>query len=264
MIDDQTSHSRSKWKAVIWLVLVSLVAFLFADCVPYLAKKIPMRYEKRVAEILGDPLQNRRRCYSSKPNINEALQKFQKRIYPLNSSDEEIPIEINFIKSDEVNAFAYLGGEVYINSKLLNGVDSPEELAGDLAHEIAHIQQRHIIQGVFGELILRVCINWLLGSDSSSQIISRILQMKFTSVQEAEADRGALARLNEAHISAKGMQTFFERLEKEDIGGSFLSDHPSNRDRARWASLSQLNGSEPVLSKEEWSAVKEICSGERP
>lgn len=143
------------------------------------------------------------------------------------------------VETDQVNALAAPGGEVVIFSGLLNKAESPEEVAGVLAHEIQHCLQRHSLRG----LVLKVgtfgLLYYGLGggavSESLTMTSANLLSLKFGRDDETEADDLGFELLVKAKIDPRGMISFFKKLSEQDIGIekalSFASTHPATGDR---------------------------------
>jgi Zn-dependent protease with chaperone function len=253
---EHDAHPHRKLIGLVWIAAVLSIAFICANGLPYLASQIPLRYEQHLANWIGDPLGEMPACSRTPP---EPFQRLIKRLYPLNETDRKIPIEVRFIKSEEVNAFAYLGGRVFVFSGLLKQAESPEELAGVLAHEFEHVSHRHIMQGLVSNIVLSGGLGWIFGSGPGGKIMTQLVALKFTKSQEAQADHDALLRLRNAKIDRRGFIHFFEKLEKESNQTHYLSDHPSNLDRIQKSSQSPAYESTPIMTREEWLRIKTIC-----
>lgn len=135
-----------------------------------------------------------------------------------------------------INAFAAPGGVVVVNAGLLRAISSPEELAGVLAHEIAHAELRHSLKGVVKSLGLRAIASLALGDYGGTALaegFKKLTELGFSREAEREADQEGLRRLVAARIDPQGMVRFFELLEKEQqlTPPEFLSTHPSNAER---------------------------------
>ena len=78
------------------------------------------------------------------PVINEYVNRIGQNL--VRNSDAKVPFTIKVIDSDEINAFALPGGFFYVNSGLILAADEEAELAGVMAHEIAHVAARHAMQ----------------------------------------------------------------------------------------------------------------------
>src|SRR5215510_12051036 len=101
-----------------------------------------MSLEKEIA--LGRQLSaqvERQLRLSNDPVVNEYVNRVGQNI--VRNSDAKVPFTIKVVESNEVNAFALPGGFLYVNTALLLAADQEAELAGVLAHEIAHVAARH-------------------------------------------------------------------------------------------------------------------------
>lgn len=136
-----------------------------------------------------------------------------------------------------VNAFALPGGIVVVHTGLIQLAQTPEELAGVLAHEVQHVELRHSLKGMAKSLGLSALLQLFLGDlGSVASLGGDLLQLKFSRDHEAEADREGLKALLQAQIRPQGMRDFFGRMaEQEKLNLGFLSTHPSSA--ARMAEL---------------------------
>jgi predicted Zn-dependent protease len=157
----------------------------------------------------------------------------------------------------DVNAVAGLGGRVVVYDGLIREAESPEELAGVLAHEIEHVKRRHIIQGLIAKLVTTGAFRYAFaGKGAPAELL---LNLSFSRDEEREADEGGLERLRAAKIDAAGFLAFFERQAKQTSAAALLSDHPSNKGRSELARKYLGGPSEPVLSPQEWRDLRGIC-----
>lgn len=150
-------------------------------------------------------------------------------------------------KSDVINAFALPGGIVVVNSGLIDGTRTPEELAGVLAHEIQHVELRHSLNAVVKQLGLRGL--WLLitgdaGSTLAGSTVLQLTSLKFSRDAEEQADGKGFDTLVANGIDPRGMVDFFDVMAaKERVSPpELLSTHPTSAGRkqalaARKASL---------------------------
>jgi predicted Zn-dependent protease len=136
-------------------------------------------------------------------------------------SDKRHPLKFHIVENATLNAFAMPGGNVILHSGLLLKAGSPEEVAGVLAHEIAHVQQRHGIRGILSSAGLFMIVQSLLGdvtglvavlTDNGSFLLSRRFSRDF----EREADDCGWAYLLAADIRPEGMIRFFQRMREEE------------------------------------------------
>ena len=159
-------------------------------------------------------------------------------------SDAKVPFTIKVVDADEVNAFALPGGFFYVNKGLILAADNEAELAGPMAHEIAHVAARHgVEQASKGEIV-----NWStlplifiggwggFGARQAAQIFIPVGFLKFNRSAEYEADMLGVQYLWATGYDPHAMATFFEKLqaqEKKKPGtiNKIFSTHPVVGDR---------------------------------
>jgi len=188
-------------------------------------------------------------------------------------SDAKVPFTIKVIDSDEVNAFALPGGFFYVNKGLLLAADNEAELAGVMAHEIAHVAARHAVENQTKASLLEYAA--LGGSILLGGIPGMIYQntagigllgifMKFSRGAEEEADKLGVQYMYAAGYDPGAMATMFEKLEAKNkkkpgfIARAFAT-HPAPPDRR--ASALALAARFPehdeyVISSSEFQRVK--------
>jgi predicted Zn-dependent protease len=183
------------------------------------------------------------------------------RVYPLDAEDRSLPVTVAVVRGDVVNAYATLGGHIYVFDGLLQQAQSPQELAGVIAHEIAHVRDRHIIQGVVVNLVTFTGLRAVFpgGAGDRAGAAQTLLSLRFSREQEAEADRDGLARLRVAKVDASGLASFFARAQHAAQPPPFLSNHPSNRSRADLAASEGAYPSAPLLDAASWRSLKRLC-----
>lgn len=139
--------------------------------------------------------------------------------------------------SPEVNAFAAPGGVVVVFAGLVRQADSAEELAGVLAHEVAHVELRHSLQAAVKGLGLRAALGLLFGDGTGGLLADAaadLTTLKFSRDAEREADAEGLRRLLAARIDPQGMLRFFGRIERaqgDATPPAWLSTHPPAAER---------------------------------
>lgn len=148
------------------------------------------------------------------------------------ASDGTQSFEFFVVDDDSINAFALPGGYVGVNLGLILASESESELAGVLAHEIAHVTQRHVARSIYDSQrtnmlsMATMLAAILLGAatDSSGDAVSGLVtagqaatmqrQINFTRSNELEADRVGIETLASAGFDARGMASFFEKLSR--------------------------------------------------
>ncbi len=149
------------------------------------------------------------------------------------------------IEDDHLNAFTVGGGYVYIHSGVLAQAGDVSELVGVLAHEVAHVRERHIARrgegtGVATLITLVTLAAVALGGADPGMIavgqgVNVALQLRNSRAAEAEADREGIAYMVEAGYDPDGMRRFFQRLLAANPGSAeipaYLYTHPDVKDR---------------------------------
>ena len=215
--------------------------------VRYLTSKIPISWEQK----LGDAIFTQITATTTLIEGEEAQTLLKRITEPVVGGVRSSPYEFKFhvAKNPTINAFAIPGGHIVIHSGLISLAETPEEIAGVLAHEIAHITLRHslrqlvssagvylTVQAVFGD------IGGLLGVIAENSAF--LLTQKFSRDHEREADDRGWSYLLQAKINPQGMITFFKKLDDERARSSsngasneleeslaFLSTHPTTDER---------------------------------
>lgn len=229
----------------------------------YIAKAMPYEKEKEwIRKIDFSEIAKFKKCTPSQAS-EMALQKLISRIYPLTPNDKKYDIQISVVSSDTKNAFALPGGQIFILSSLLKDAKSPEEIAGILSHEIAHVQERHglaaILRTGFNLFIFQFVAGDFTGVLSlDPTFIYSISSLSVDRDMETTADHLAFSRLEKTRIDSNGFKDFFSSFE-HDKYSSFFSTHPSNEERILIFSKKQKQLPLPILSMKEWEELKKYC-----
>jgi beta-barrel assembly-enhancing protease len=147
----------------------------------------------------------------------------------------EFAWRIKIIHDDKtLNAFCTPGGYIYIYTGILKFMESEDELAGVLGHEIAHADMRHSTRQMTKLVGVQVLLDILAGNRAMlKQITAGIVGLKFSRSHETEADERSVRYLCPTAYNAAGGAGFFEKIQK--MGGArqpeFLSTHPNPDNR---------------------------------
>ncbi len=250
----------ARLRGLFWvLAAVALGTALVLGLAPF-ARQVPWPAERWLGERIGDA-GNGRACGAGNAAGQAALARLVSRIYPLYPDDAALPIAIDVIPGRMVNAYATLGGRIHVFDGLLQQAQSPEELAGVLAHEIEHLRNRHIIQGVAVNVLNAGALAVLApdGHAAATRLAAALLGLKFSRREEAEADGQGLQRLRLAQVDAAGLVQFFARARTMAQPPELVSNHPDSADRAALARRFRDYPVRPVLDAVQWQALRGIC-----
>lgn len=175
---------------------------------------------------------------------------------------------IQVVRSDQVNAFALPGGQIVVYTGLLKKATRPEQVAGVLGHEIAHVTRRHGLQGLAGQIGVMIGLQVLLGDASglaglAGQGAMTAILNGYSRDKEREADAEGLRMLMAAGIDPQGLPEFFNLLKGEassEMPGmlAWMSTHPEHDERI--ANLRQQIAAAPPTTLKpldlDWAAVQ--------
>ena len=135
----------------------------------------------------------------------------------LSSQPDALPVTLHWLNQDDPNAFAVVGGHIFVTRGLLQQVSSENALAMVLAHEYAHVQLRHPITLAAEQLSLTT-LNLLLGDTTASALTQQggwLALLSYSRDMERAADRQALAILRSYYGHTAGAGEFFQRMQEE-------------------------------------------------
>ena len=180
----------------------------------------------------------------SDPVINDYVNRVGQNL--VRNSDAKLPFTIKVIDSDEINAFALPGGFFYVNTGLILAADDEAELAGVMAHEIAHVAARHgTEQASKGQLWQYASIPLIFmsggigyGIQQAATVLVPLSFLRFSRAMEEEADYLGVQYLHKTGYDPNAMVRFFEKLQAQEKAkpGSMarlFSTHPPTGNRIR-------------------------------
>ena len=212
-----------------------------------LGKQLASQVERQ-AKIINDPV------------IAEYVNRVGQNL--VRNSDAKVPFTIKVIDSEEVNAFALPGGFFFVNSGLVIKADNEAELAGVMAHEIAHVAARHgTRQATRGEIAQMGMIPLIFmggwtgyGLYQAASVLVPVGFLKFSRGFESEADMLGLEYMYKAGYDPEAFVDFFEKIEtlekrKPGTMAKVFSTHPPTDSRIQAA---QKNIQEYLKAKPEY------------
>ena len=180
------------------------------------------------------------------------------------------PLALRVVASEQINAFALPGGQVLLLSGLIDFAASPDEIAGVLAHEIAHVARRDPLRATIRSAALAALAGTVAGDPyliaTLAAFVVRSLGLAHPQAAEAMADAQALDILAAAGVSAQGLADFFARMETRagpapDGPLAHLSTHPPGAHRTALARAAAQGrpAMPPALDDTAWGALRAAC-----
>ncbi len=149
------------------------------------------------------------------------------------STRPNIPYTFQVIDDNNINAFATMGGFVYVNKGLMAAADNEAELASVIAHEIGHISARHSIKQM-RQMAIASGVASATGLDGSKAVqigVELALRRPHSRQAEYEADQLGLQSMGRSGYAQSGMVDFMKKLLNQPSVPNILSTHPATSDR---------------------------------
>jgi Zn-dependent protease with chaperone function len=177
------------------------------------------------------------------------------------------PLRSLVVRRPEANAMALPGGQVYVFRGLIDKADSPDEVAGVIAHEIGHVAHRDgtkvVLQAGGLSFLFGMLLGDFVGGGAVVLAAKTVLQSSYSREAEAAADAYGAELMIRAHGNARALATMLGKIGgATEPGMKILLDHPETQ--ARMAAINKIAGTQPAsrfLEAGEWAALKRICAG---
>jgi len=240
--------SSKTWKEL--FILVAIFGAIWAglsyisydvDANPF---SISLENEEELAEFLNEYLLEDLEFVESQ-ELDSALGVIFDRLI-VNMDTVTYDYELHVIRDEQVNAFTSLNGNIYVFTGLLETLESPEELAIILAHEIGHAEGKHVVEKLVTAIGMETLFIIMAGGDPVliSELAKMAISTSFDRHNEEEADDFALDLAVKSEINPRRLGQFFLRLKSDnsDIldGLEFLRTHPMDNDRIKRSAEHQL------------------------
>lgn len=194
-----------------------------------------------------------------KDSVCKPVEEIFIKITDANGIDHE-KINLHIIEKGEINAFAMPGNHLVIYTGLIRDCKNPEQLAGVIGHELAHLEKGHIMKKLAKEIGFSVLVSMTSGSEAAGEVLSSLTSSAYDRSLETEADLTAVDYLLEAKINPAPLADFMYSMS----GGSpsalyWISTHPDPEDRANEILnmlKKQKTSYEPVLENSKWQNLK--------
>ena len=217
--------------------------------------------ERRIGDLLLKQLDLKyQRAYED--SLLAVVDMIHRRICEANGLDPD-SIAVHVFETSTINAAVLPGRNVIIFTGLLQFAENAEEFAGVHAHELGHISENHVMERMMSEFGTTLLI-MMSGMDAGSEVIANILRIltttAFSREQEREADRVAIAYLEEAGINPVHLGNFLLRISTRESGRrvpEWVSTHPDSRNRAAeiFEKSEQMEAEFEPLYDGDWEAL---------
>ncbi len=231
-------------KEFAWLVaavagLFLVIAITLTLLVGWLVRFVPFSAEQSLAELVSAETLFVDSTQPESQAIESYLQALANELAIAQELPEDMHITVHYVDDGLINAFATLGGHVFIFRGLLESVKSENGLALVMAHEIAHIKHRDPIVGLGRGVALGIALTSIVGLSNNESIMSWLggltntTQVTFVRSQEERADETALITLQQYYGHALGGDELFRALAEDDgfDAPEWLRTHPLDENR---------------------------------
>lgn len=246
--------------ALLFAAIAAGVVFVVLQTPGWVAPYVPRAWENRLGDAMVGDLGGRT-CSSASGSA--ALDRLAAELGAKDSGVRSVAV----VDIPMVNAAALPGGRIVIFRGLIGQAESPDEVAGVLAHEIGHVRNRDVMAALIRQFGLSILLGGVDGNAAGA--IGGLLSLTYSRGAESEADAYAIAALRDAAIAPDATAAFFDRLgggtrgERIERTMSWLSSHPVSAERKSAFTKSRVEGKayRPALSRAEWKALRTICGG---
>jgi predicted Zn-dependent protease len=225
---------------VILVVGCVLLWFVLSKLIPAqkpLNNLVSAEQEEKLAEYITDLIETQYTVIQDTAwtrRFGEIMSRFEKQM-----PDSDYEYKIKILDNEIPNAFATLDGNIYFFKGMLDLADKPEEIAAVLAHEIAHVEKKHVMNKLISEFGLTIITTVATGGDMvlAREMILMMTRGAFSRRQEKEADDFALKLLYDSGINPKYLGTLFRKLKEEHPESAsqieIMSSHPDLQSRIK-------------------------------
>lgn len=238
------------------IVLVLVVSLVLSVGGSWLAGKIPYSAEKKVANLYDVSTHNDNK---NNQKLASYLQRLADKISKAQNLPEEMKITIHYMDNNTMNAFATLGGNVFMFRGLLKHLPNENTLVTLLSHEIAHIKYRHPIKSFGGGIAVAIAMTTISSSTDSSILgdTGLLSTLHFSREMESQSDQEAMQTLHALYGHLNGGAELFRIFHKaratmEDANepAEFFSTHPLDEKRIQSFSV--------TANKNDWKETGEL------
>lgn len=257
------------------LVAAWSLAAAFLVGIPFLARPIadimPPIYREQIADVSWSQVNAMTQHCDDGDQATAILNTMAYRMMEASRVRQRDDIWISVVDAPFPNAFALPDNSIIVTDDLIAMAESPDEVAGVIAHEIAHVEHNHVMSGVVRQMGAGIFFDIVFGGAGAGQAIAiasvNLAGLRYTRGDEEDADARGLEYLDAAGIDSGGLARMFQRIEamQAEAGLSeipaILSTHPASQARAAAAQARSRQGLAPSLNDADWQVVRRACGG---
>ncbi len=263
-------HGRARWIGIgVVLAFFALIGILIWNIPRFLARSVDA-LPTDIDQQLGDAAYSGMTMQGpviDDPVVVGFVQEIVDRLAP-EAKVEGFDFRVTVVDSDIVNAFALPGGQIVVFTGLIEQAERPEQVAGVLGHEMAHVTLRHGMRNVAHSAGVGVAFTILLGDASgwvvlAGEMAAMAQQNSYSRVQEAAADEEGVRMLMAAGLDPEGLAEFFQKLEEQpgaelQSAMSWVSTHPDHQSRIAHVHelMNEFPAAAPRPLTSDWQAVR--------
>ena len=220
--------------------------------------------ENKIGDLIWDQIQETETVVTN----DSIVKTLDKLILPICNANgiQRDSLKIHIVEKDEVNAFALPNNHLVVYTGLITDCQKQEALQGVLGHEIAHIENNHVMKKLSKEIGLSVLISATTGGKGGEivkQVLSTLSSSAYDRTLEKEADMESVKYLLKADINPEPMADFmYELAQQQETPDAFawIATHPESEERAKYI-LDYLKGKKyqkkQTLTELNWKAFQE-------
>ncbi|HEX4410124.1 MAG TPA: M48 family metallopeptidase [Xanthobacteraceae bacterium] len=266
-VEHGTGHTGRivAWSLAAAISIVAIVLFGLPLVAERLVPLIPLSFEQRLGGMADNQV---RAIFGGKACTDEEGDAaFAKLVETLRRAGHlDMPLQTTILASPVPNAFALPGGRIYLLNGLLQKAESPDEIAGVIAHEMGHVshrdQTRMMIQNGGTSFLVGLLFGDVTGSTAVIFTARSLLQASYSRDAEAHADAFAIDTMHALGRSPKPMGELLFRITGAESGHALgiLASHPLTEERRELMRREDRPDTGPdILSASEWQALKNVC-----
>jgi Zn-dependent protease with chaperone function len=280
-LDRGGAAERRLRRKVVILSIAAVVSLIFTAIigVPVLATRITPLVPIAVEQKLGDAVDNQIRATLDTKHLGAgffcgtgangvagraALDKLVGKLKA--AAALPYPLRVDVVRRPDFNAFALPGGHIYAFQGLIDRAQSPDEVAGVLAHEIGHVAHRDgtrtVLQAAGLSFLFGMMLGDFVGGGAVVIAAKTVVRSSYSRRVEAAADIYSVSLMRKVGADPRALAVILARVTADkDEGIKILADHPDTKDRViAIDAIAPAGPTTPLLGAADWAALKQICA----